>query len=210
MALLLAISGPLASSLARGGQVNRAVTELGGTLEVARQYAVAQNTYVWVVFAAPDPDAATEIAVAVVASTDGSETPTADAASNPGPATATQWGGVVPTANALVLVAPVRTFPLLALGTAGQVIPAATPPTRGSDLTDSAAFTIRIPGRRTSATFGKAIEFTPSGDARIASGTPVSLIEFDLLPLKGSGVADPKLGVVFQVNGLTGAARVYR
>ncbi len=66
-----------------------------------------------------------------------------------------------------------------------------------------------IPGAGVT-TFNQAIEFTPTGEARVVTGTPVTLIELDLQPYKGPGVIDAHNGAVIQIDGLIGSVHVYR
>jgi prepilin-type N-terminal cleavage/methylation domain-containing protein len=188
IAIIAGLSVPIISSLSKSGQVDQTLTALSGTLEQARQYAVAQNTYVWVAFLAPDPAIATQMDVAVLASADGTESYT---------------GG-------LLQVAKVSTFPFTYLGPQGSVTGTSAPTTGTISALGPVAFSVTIPGRPTPAIFTQAVEFTSSGEARVTTGTPVSLIEFDIQSDKGSGVKDTRNGAVFQINGLTGGVVVYR
>jgi prepilin-type N-terminal cleavage/methylation domain-containing protein len=202
LAIIAGIAVPTVSSLLSGRAVDQTVTALSGTLEQARQYAVGQNTYVWVAFALDSVNS--KVNVAVFASPDGTDS-------------STSWTGN-PTAGSstLVPIAKVQTFPLTALvspnGTAGArtVVPATTPSTFGQPLNSSAAFTYNLPGQNTATTFNYALQFTPTGEARIADGTPVGLVEFAIEPDKGPGIVNTRNGAVIQINGLTGQNRIYR
>ncbi len=199
MAILAGLSVPALSALNRSGQADLTFSQLTETLEQAREYAVAQNTYVWVAFNAntSSPAAGTQLSIAVIASTDGT-----DLASN--------WTSSVGPGSNLVQVSKIKTFHLTELQAPGKVTPATTLAEVGQAINSTAQFSITLPGQTTTTTFGQAIQFTPSGEARNTDGTPVDLVEFDVQPEKGPGLADPKNGAVFQVSGLTGETRIYR
>jgi hypothetical protein len=175
---------------------------LGGLLDQARQYAVAQNTHVWVVFNTDTADSADTLSVAVVASKDGVD---------PGSY------GTVPSDN-FTLISKVRTFPQFKLQNAAYFTRDKIPllPSRSPDVSDPAnslsgnnAFSIKAPGKATPVTFDRSIHFTPGGEARNA-GSPIDIIEFGLQPEKNTSSLDANNVVVMRVNGLTGQTLVYR
>jgi prepilin-type N-terminal cleavage/methylation domain-containing protein len=196
--VLAGLSVPALSALSRSGQVDVTFSKLTETLEQAREYAVAQNTYVWVAFYANTslPASGTQLSLAVMASTDGT-----DAASN--------WTGTVPGSN-LIQISKIQTFQLTELQAPGTVTPATALSEIGQAVNSSASFSIVLPGQTSPTVFKNAIQFTPTGEARNADGTPVDLVEFDIQPEKGPGVVNPTNGAIFQVNGLTGETRLYR
>ena len=199
MAVLAGLSVPALSAFSKTGQADLTFSKLTETLEQAREYAVAQNTYVWVAFNAntSSPTAGTELSLAVLASADGT-----DLASN--------WVSGVGTGSNLVEVSKIQTFQYTELQAPGVVTPATTLSETGQAINSTAKFSITLPGQSTTTTFGQAIQFTPTGEARNADGVPVDLVEFDVQPEKGPGVANPKNGAVIQVSGLTGETRIYR
>jgi prepilin-type N-terminal cleavage/methylation domain-containing protein len=199
MAILAGLSVPALSALNRSGQAGLTFSKLSETLEQARQYAVAQNTYVWVAFSASPSSlgTGTQLSIAVVASADGT-----DLASN--------WTSSVGPGTNLVQVSKMQTFQLTELQTPGKVTPATILAEVGQAINSTAKFSITLPGQNAATTFGQAIQFTPSGEARNTDGAPVDLVEFDVQPEKGPGIADPNNGAVFQVSGLTGETRIYR
>ena len=207
LVILAALSYPAVSALSKSGRINQTIAELGGSLEAARQYAVAQNTYVWVAFAVPDPAVPNQIAVAEVASADGTEITIPGTGTPPGPAT---WGGSISPGGSLVQISKVATFPLTNLAAPGTVTPAKALASTGTSLASNASFSVPIPGRSAATTFSQALEFTPTGEARVVTGVPVSLVEFDIQPYKGPGVIDAHNGAVIQIDGLTGAVIISR
>jgi prepilin-type N-terminal cleavage/methylation domain-containing protein len=200
IAILTGVSIPAIRSISKSGQVNGTYTQLSSTMEQARQYAVAQNTYVWVAFYSDTSvaSAGTKLSVAIIASADGTDLTQA-------------WSGQVGLgANSnLILVTKVQSYTMTTLQAAGVITPATPPTSSGKAISSLAAFQVPIPGGTTQ-TFTNAIQFTPTGEARNADGTPVDLVEFDVQPQAGPGVADIHNGAVFQVNGLTGLTRIYR
>jgi len=207
MAVIATVGVPSLFSLTKSNQMNQATSELQGLLEQARQYAVAQNTYVWVAFNTQITNNIDTMSIAIVASMDGSDPGTF---------------GISPTPNytvpstSLNLVSKVRTFQHFQLQIPGSYnftpptsLPA-TPVTGSANaLTTSATFNIQIPGNADTSAFTQCMQFTPSGQARNSSG-PIDIIEFALEPAQVHTVPNGKNVAIVQVNGLTGQAIVYR
>jgi len=210
VALIAVAGGPAISTLASSGNANQSISQLSGILEEAREYAVAQNTYVWVTFyAATASNGSKQVSVAVIASLDGTD---------PADAIATPWQqnyyGNVPSSN-LALVNKIITLKQLSLDSAGALkpsnlpgVPAVADPANSIATYNNGFFSIQLPGTSAPATFTQAIEFTPSGQAR-NSASPVDVIDVDMQPQKGT-VNDSKNIAVLRLNGLTGETAVYR
>jgi prepilin-type N-terminal cleavage/methylation domain-containing protein len=212
MAILTAIAAPSLMGPTSSGRMNKNLLKLSGLLEEARQYAIAQNTYVWVAFE-PGTDAtgAKTLSVALVASNDGTD-----------PASPSSWSGnsygTVPSAQ-MGLVSKIVTlnqFSLSDAGTYGTAILPSLPatPTPVSSPANSLAsnssgfFNLQIPGTSGLQTFTEAVEFTPTGEARNGSN-PVDLVELDCQPQRGTS-SDTNNVAVIRVNGLTGESIIYR
>lgn len=198
MAIVLGVSIPAISGLNNSGKANQTIAEVAGLLEQARQYAVAQNTYVWVVFNTEVVNGADILHVTVVASRDGTDP---------------QAYGAVPS-GAFDLISRVRSFPQVRLTAAGNFTPAqisGLPSTAGAAnaLGAGAIFNIKIPERATTSAFSQSIRFTPSGEARSAS-SPTDFIEFGLQPAPTTSTPNTNNIAAIRVNGLTGQPRVYR
>jgi prepilin-type N-terminal cleavage/methylation domain-containing protein len=78
IAMLIALVAPAFTSIKSGGDVTSALSAVSGTLEQARTYAMANNTYVWVGFyeeASSNPGTAGRgrIIMSVIASKDGTQ-----------------------------------------------------------------------------------------------------------------------------------------
>src|SRR2546423_7119979 len=81
MIIVAAFIAPAFTSLKSAGDVTSAVYNIGGLLEQARSYAMANNTYVWVGFkevdaskdssASPQTTGTGRVAIAILASRDG-------------------------------------------------------------------------------------------------------------------------------------------
>lgn len=207
MALLTTVGLPSIGGIGSAGKMTQAVVELSGLMDQARQYAVAQNTYVWIAFlkdtTAQNQD---QVTVAVIASQDGTDP-------NPAPGGAYDYGAV-PNAS-LVLLGKVRSFSQLQLKAAGtftasDIASLAGLPAAGTanDLSSQATFHVPLPGAAAAA-FTQSIVFLPTGEARNGAG-PIDLLEFGLEPEKTQAALLAANAAVVRVSGLTGQTMVYR
>ena len=210
IAILTAAGAPALSAIVSSGNANQNISQLSGILEQAREYAVAQHTYVWVAFSAPTTTTGSkQVSVAVVASTDGTDPGASDWQDYP-------YGQVPSPGQTLTLVNKIVTLKELSLEGANSLKPSTLPQNPAvADPTNSLAgnsgsgfFNIALPGQSSLTAFSQAIEFTPSGQARNSS-SPVDIIDVDVQPQKGT-VDDTKNVAVLRVSGLTGETAVYR
>ncbi len=197
--LLMSVAMPALSSMTKGSQMNQALVEVTQSLEQARQYATAQNTYVWVAFnnVAASQGADEQVRVAVLVSKSGGDLNT--------------WGTDDTTSSTAQtqLVTKPRTFNQVKLSDAGTFSKAqiaSLPVTTVSDV-GQANFTIKVPGGKNE-TFSRAIQFTPSGEAR-TTGSMTGMVELGLQPTRAK-IADAHNVAVVRVNGLTGQTRIFR
>ncbi len=209
MAVIMGISIAAFGSFSSQGKTNQTTLEVGGLLEQARQYAVAQNTFVWVVFNKENEPTLKndEFTVAIVASKDGTDP-------NPSPNRAYSYG-TVPSAT-LDLISKIKTFQAVQLKNAGSFTSAqipSLPPTRhGSAMTgfsENASFQIQIPGTSSPTLFDRSIQFTPNGGIRY-NDAPIDFAEFSFQPTQINPEKSDRLAVVVRVNGLTGRTSFYR
>ncbi len=203
MAIVAAISIPAIFALTNSNKLNSVASELQGMLEQARQYAVAQNTYVWVAFNTQTNSSNVDtVSVAVIASADGSDPGTY---------------GTVPSSS-YTLISRIRTFPQIVLQSPSYT--GITLPTTGTESTNPAApanamqtlttaFNIQLPGASTATTFTQALIFSPSGAVR-NSTSPIDFVEFVLEPAMTHSNPNAKNVAFMRVNGLTGQTIVYR
>lgn len=209
IAILSFLAIPAISSLLGSENVSRHVAELSDLMEVAREYATANNTYVWVAFyPSTSPNGVSSVSVAALASNDGT-----DPSSGNWPAYSY---GTVPNAQ-ISLISKILTLQQISILGAGSVSVDTLPPTPVITSPDpghsfamypAGFFSLVLPGTSTPLTFTNAIEFLPSGQVRNSS-SPIAVIDLDVEPLKGN-VPDTKNVVVLRINGLTGQTVVYR
>jgi Tfp pilus assembly protein FimT len=205
MIVLVALTVPALTSMAKGNQMTQSLIEMSGLLEQARQYAISRNTYVWVAMR-PNPNGANgdELSVAVLASKTGVD---------PSP-----WSsyGTVPN-DQVDLAERVRTFDQIRFEEAGTFtetkIPALSGKTaataaKNSPSQGTATFQIKLPGASSASAFNRVIQFTPNGEARVSSNV-IDVIEFGLRPTRGKS-GDENNVAVLRVNGLTGQTTVFR
>jgi prepilin-type N-terminal cleavage/methylation domain-containing protein len=194
--------------------VTQDLLRLNGLLEEARQYALANNTYVWVAFA-PGTDSlgVKTLTVAVLASTDGTD-----------PASPQTWAGysygTVPSQQ-IALVNKVVTLRHLQLSaaatfTSSQVPGLPAPPSPVTAAANSPAsnsggfFQMQLPTGGGPVLFTTALQFTPQGEARNRVN-PIDLVDLDLQAQMGnSGQLNSANVAVIRVDGLTGEPTVYR
>lgn len=204
MSLLVSVAVPAITSLAKGNQMNQSLIEIAGTLDQARQHAISHNTYVWVAFR-PNPMGAAgdELSVVLLASKTGTD-----------PFPWTNYGAV-PNAQIDLLGRP-RTFTQIRMEEAGTFGESQIPGLAGKSAVtldntpsgDTAVFGVKLPGATAPVDFTRAIQFTPAGEARVASSV-IDIIEFGIHPTRGN-VADNNNVAVLRVNGLTGQTTVFR
>ncbi|MEZ0385462.1 MAG: Tfp pilus assembly protein FimT/FimU [Verrucomicrobium sp.] len=199
--ILFAVMWPALGGMLGGQNMTKSITDISGLLEQARSHAMAKNTYVYVGLVETDetkesPEAAVQggnLTAAVMMSTTGVRPLTADGAE-------------------LAALSPLYRFENLKLesiGTEGNlarksgddVINLAGTTTKGF-----AKFTWNANGG-TGLTFEKVIEFDPRGVVRFSSKNSIEgWIE---IPLQSARSKDNSVAAL-QVDGVTGAVRIYR
>lgn len=215
IALLAGLSLPALTGLSGSGKFNSAVFSISNLLDQARQYAVANNTYVWVAFY--QEPGTNDLYAALIASKTG-----VDASGGAGTVDLTNSTNAI--ANTYSLLNKIEVFQRVALisGVTGSgftsssspfsatTLPAINPAAKGLGISssDMTQFRIKRPGTSTAVTFDKIIRYSPAGEAQ-ASDAFVSTIEFAMQPKKGT-VLDTKNVAVLRISGLVGNARIYR
>lgn len=205
--LLALISIPSIGALSSANRVGQTISTIAGVLEQAREYAVAQNTHVWVGFNVDNTQ--NTITMVVVASKDGTNLAEALPVNL----------GLAPSST-LDLVYRPQTFKQMALKEAGDGTVQSyftTPllPTSDSSnaLCSGVSVSVKIPGYTAATAFTRLLQFTPSGGVRNGTGT-INLVEFGLQPRPTAQASNNSAGAanvcVVRVNGVTGQTRVYR
>jgi prepilin-type N-terminal cleavage/methylation domain-containing protein len=214
MAIIIVLSIltiPNLASLLGGENMTRNLAQLSDTLEVAREYATANNTYVWIAFYPnTGSNGINTLTVAVFASNDGTD---------PASTTSTPWGnaacsyGLVPSSE-ISLISKMTTLKQISLLNAASfpigtlpATPAVSASVNSVATTPGGLFTARVPGG-TTVNFTQAIEFLPSGQARNSS-SPTNVIDLDIQPQTGTTAQSQNVAVL-RINGLTGQTVIYR
>lgn len=230
--ILIALLVPAMGSLKGAGNVTKAAYDIKGILDQARAYAMANNTFVFVGIAEVDsakdasanPQVATAdpaiggtIAVAFVASKDGTRGYDVSSSSLPNPA----WS----TTTNLVAIGKLQRFENLHLAPLPSTIPNSGGTTRPS--VSSANYQIgNIACASVTAfdwpvgsaigsgqySFKKIINFDPQGVARIQTSgntdTIAQYIEIGLQQSRGTTLSSNVAAI--QIDGISGATRIYR
>jgi prepilin-type N-terminal cleavage/methylation domain-containing protein len=210
MTIMALIAVPAMLGPTSSGRMNQNLLELSGLLEQGRQYALAQDTYVWVAFASgTDTTGVKTLTVAILASKTGID-----------PAGSQMWNsysyGTAPS-DQIELVNKIVTLRQIALSKAGTLdvssLPA-TPTISGTSNSpaenDGGFFNITPPGTPSAQTLVEAVQFTPAGEARNGS-TPIDVVDLDLQLQRGNNaVLDTHNTAVIRLSGLSGEPLIYR
>lgn len=204
LGVLVAVAVPSLSSLGSGGRMNQALIEMSGLLSQARQYAIAQNTYVWVAFREQnDEQGDPEVVMVILASTSGEDK--------------VAWGnaGIVP-GNDIEMLTRLNRFSKFKLEEAGTFtranipdLPDPSSADTANGLADNTAkFDVKLPGIAAPQRFDRVVQFLPNGQARV-SKAPIDFVEIGVRPVHGTVPEENNVAVV-RINGLTGQPFVYR
>jgi prepilin-type N-terminal cleavage/methylation domain-containing protein len=232
IAILSFLAVPAIQSLSKAGGFTKAVYDMADSLNLARSYAVAQNTYVYVGLTEVDvtqlPSASPQVnagiggrlILAAVATNDG--TNGMNGTPSPG-----AWSSNYAGSN-LTLVRQAQVFDFLHVaaaafgaGTGTMARPASTPVLLAAS---SGIGTFSLPlvttlgnGKYNFNTPTSAIiTYNPHGSVLDVNGNPVQRLEIDLQPMSGTktppapgGVNQGNLAAIV-IDGTTGAVTVYR
>jgi prepilin-type N-terminal cleavage/methylation domain-containing protein len=208
MAILMVVSMLSFQGMNNSGKFNKAVGEISGILEQGRAYAVAQNTYVWVVFYENDPaNGPKEVYVGSFTSNDGTDP--------------FNWTGSVTlptpgTVGTTTLTQIARTYHYQGLHLQTTTLPnAPTSPNLPATGTTIPNFQLTAQGSSGTVSLSNAspvywlIQFTPTGAARNSANT-INSIWFGLQPALSQTVLDTHNIASMDVDGLSGLTTVYR
>ncbi len=239
IALLTFLMIPAMEGLQKSGSFTKNIYDLSDSIHFARSSAMAGNTYVYLGLTEVDRTQAPsanpqitgnlgEVALAAVATTDGTSDTTITSGSSPTTAWTQPYNQ---NGTGLTLLRPVQLFDFLYIAptlppatTGGMARPAASTGTVTYIKTNSTLFSgfpntpFALP-LSTSSTTGKyiftsAIPFSPQGSVML-NGTAVPWIEIDLQPFQGTTPAQPASATsgnqaALMIDGGTGAITVYR
>jgi prepilin-type N-terminal cleavage/methylation domain-containing protein len=220
MAILASLAVLSFRGINSSGNFNRAVDEISGILEQGRSYAMAQNTYVWIVLYENAPASSpTSVFVAGFSSGDGTD-PFGWSAT---PATVTVPPGTV---NGTTLTQVIRVHRYRGLHLETTTLPnapsspgtpatnPAVPPATAAPVfqfttqSDAGPIQLANAGSGTISTYWL-IQFTPTGAAR-TSANPVDSVWLGLQPSLSGAAVDTHNIASIKVSGLTGAVAIYR
>lgn len=180
LAFVAAMSVPAISGLTQGSTMNKNLLVLSGVLEQARQHAISKNTYVWVVLSLPasvnDP-----VKVGQIASRDGTDV--------------LAWSSApqsLASSSVLEMVGRPQELHLVKIENS-------TRPDAGVALAN-----VNIQ-EGSGLRYTKAIQFTPTGEARVSSSVARYI---DVAMLQSAGTS-PNQGIL-RIAGLTGRTSVRR
>jgi hypothetical protein len=232
MAMLMVLGIPAFNMIKGSRDLAQTASDIAGTLEAARSYAMAQNTYVFVgiaevnatnaVSAQNQSEGIGRLVLAVVASRDGTNNYDASG----------QWRGDADTPSNLEAVSRLKVFNKAHLADFYGKVTTSGPMAARVELTSESESlgsegvgqgeVFRWPpgSGNTQYTFYKVIQFDPRGSAALQEGLSpggsVQWMEIGLQECRGivepAPVSDIATGniAVIQVDGVTGAIRTYR
>ncbi len=189
------------------GQFNKALAEISGLLEEARSYAVAQNTYVWVVLYQDTPANGGPLGVYAAAYSSGDGTDPFGWAGSvtipPGTVGSTTLSQVTHIYKYRGIHLETTTLPS-APTTTPPATPATAPTFQITTQSDSGPVTLS----GTSSVYWL-IQFTPTGAARVGP-SPVDSVWLGLQAARAQTTFDPNNIASIKISGLTGVTTVYR
>jgi prepilin-type N-terminal cleavage/methylation domain-containing protein len=217
--LLLVLSAPVWNTLSGSSSITKSSSDIQGILEQARSYAQANNTYTYVGIWEVDVMKAQQgiftggtgrVAVGVIASSSGQKL-------------FTNSPGLITSANAvrlskLAFFDNLHITGDLASSTSGGLARTASEVVITSNTPTTITFQWPLTGTASyPSSLAEVIEFSPQGCARIQTNSTYdpslnNYLELELVPSHGNTLApgDIKNSAVIQINGITGAVRLYR
>ncbi|MGB8356025.1 MAG: prepilin-type N-terminal cleavage/methylation domain-containing protein [Chthoniobacteraceae bacterium] len=203
MALVIAFSRLALQGVSSSGKFNASLSDVSGILEQARAYAIAQNTYVWVVFYeyTPPNGSPLEVYAGAFGSNDGTDI--------------FNWAGT-PAVPQPGLTSVTRLYHFRGLHLQTTTLPNAPTGTLNTPATAAPIFQIKAQsdsGQISLPTSPGAvywvIQFTPAGAARNAAN-PIDSIWLGLQPSFSPTAFDTHNVASLKVNGFTGLTTIYR
>jgi prepilin-type N-terminal cleavage/methylation domain-containing protein len=202
IAILVAGSMMSLQHINSSGNFNKSLSEISGILEQSRAYAIAQNTYVWVVLYENKPAGGgpLEVYAASFASSDGTN-----------PVDWTSTGPVAVPSSALTQISKFYRFKGVHLQTdtlpnapSSPNLPATSPVFSCKAPSDSGMVNLPVQSSPY-----RVIQFTSTGAAH-NSANPIDSIWFGMQPSFSETALDANNVASLKVNGLTGLTTLYR
>lgn len=205
--VMVTLSVPALKGVTESTSMTQALTRIGGTMDVARNYAVANNTHTWVAFTENAQSGDSQVKVAAFASKTGINLNTGEES---GESVTVEF----PSAK-VEMISPIETIRQVRVD---GVIPENNA-LRSSGGMPQAAEIVELPMSGAGlqflvaeTAFTRSIHFRPSGEASVDLVIP-EVIQLVVSPEKALGVRsekDDRQATVIRVSGLTGQAVVYQ
>ncbi len=192
--ILAGLSTPVLVGISRSRSLDAGLLSLTGILDQARQQAIARNTFVWVAFSEGLPGRNPGAGVVVIASRGGVDS--------------LQWNTnpvSLPDSGDLEMIERARELTGLNLLDSGQVSLPGLPAATGANPRSLEPVGLEIFVGGAIVKFNRAVQFTPTGEARVRSFSPV--VEIGVRP---THQGDASNSAVIRLAGLTGKSHVYR
>lgn len=199
---LSAVSVPALQSVKGGSSVNKAVSDLASTLELARTHAMANRTYVRVLLAEA-PAGGNQLLPQIIALPIYS----ANGSASGDMAQATEW----PALSRPLVLDDLKVFDSMEasspVNTSGDVTP------MGSNVKGTRMSPVsRQVGNRGTLSFSGVIQFSPAGEARVSFDEPARHIKIAVdQPLAGNELEGRKKNpFILRLSGMNGSIRILR
>jgi len=196
--IMASLSMSLGSNLVNSNRFTQNILTMSGIMEMARQHAITNNTYVWVAFTDTAPEG---VYIAAIESKEGTNSladPTSGVWENTGKK-------LSDFAN-LNLLRKAQLIPNLTLKDASTLSVSGMPTATGT-VTSLQTIKLVVPVGHIDRTFTRAIQFTPTGAARVFSNS--SCVEVGIAPASPSSTSNVNVAVL-RLAGITGKLTVYR
>jgi len=217
MVVIMAFSVPLYNSINGAASVTKSASDIAGALEMAKSYAIAHNTYVWVGFFEEDPSTPGKqgtgrVVISVVASNDGTNQLANAAQLTTG--NSTQVYKLIKLDNTHLASASNPDALTGLIRTSGTTPPATGQIGDSSFNSTKTVFNYPLSGSG-QYQFRKVIQYSPLGDATRFNGntsdTPVQYMEVGIRPAHGNQSANNSNDIAaIQIAGIGGVATIQR
>ncbi len=204
--VLVTLAVPALKGVSESGAMTQALTRIGGTLDQARAYAVANNTHAWVAFTENAESGESWVEMVAFASRTGLGFDTGSANA------AVQY----PQDARIELISPVEKIRQIRLDGAipeENALNSDDALPQAKEVADFAAADRGLHLQIKDKAYTRSIHFHPGGEASITTAIP-EVIQIVVMPEKNAGATpserDRRQATVIRVSGLTGQAIIYQ
>lgn len=196
--IMATLSMSIGPSILTSNRFTQNILTMSGIMEMARQHAITNNTYVWVAFTDAAPEGVYVAAIESKEGTNGLADPSSGIWENSGK----KLTDAV-YAN-LSLLRKIQLIPNLALQDSAT-LPVPGMPAAPTNTKSMQAINLIIPVGGKNKTFTRAVQFTPTGEAKVVANS--SAVELCIAP--STSAADSNFAVL-RLASITGKLTVYR